>query len=193
MKKNTFVNINLNSFAMKKSTIILTWGMGTSIISIIYSQILYAMGMENSGLREISFLIIFFGLFIGTLMVRNKVNGGYLTYGEGFKAGFLMSLIITILGIIALSVDLQIHKDMIDRIIEARQIDMINSGVPPDQLEMRMNFVRHITTPKWMIIGGFVFFLVLNTIFSLVTAGLCTRKKPIFDDTEEVANTETNN
>jgi hypothetical protein len=132
---------------MKKSNVILMWGVGTSIISIIYSQILYAIKMENTGLREFGFLIIFVGLFIGTYMVRSKANGGYLTYGEGFKAGFMMSLIITILGVISLSIDLQIHKDMVDRIIEARQVDMINGGVPADQLEMRMDFVRRFTTP----------------------------------------------
>jgi hypothetical protein len=77
---------------MKKSTVILMWGGGTGLASVIFYQILYATGQENSGLRWLNMLILFLGLFIGTMKFRNNANGGYMTFGQGFKTGLFNGL-----------------------------------------------------------------------------------------------------
>jgi len=176
---------------MKKSTAIILWGVITGVVSIIFSQILYATGQDNSGLKWFSMLILFLGIFIGTMQYRNKANEGYLTFGQGFKAGFLMAIIITVLTTIAMLVDLQIHPEMIDKILELKQTDMVNQGLPQDQIDMRMHYVRLFTTPIVMSILFIFFELLFGAILSLITAGLCTRNKPIFDNTNETPGTDT--
>ena len=172
---------------MKKSTAILIWGGGTGLTSVIFYQILYATGQENSGLRWFNMLILFLGLFIGTMQFRNKVNGGYLTYGQGYKAGMLMVLVITLLATIATVIDLQLHPDFIDKIISQARDNMINKGMSEDQIEMSLKYTRMFTTTPMLIIFTILGSLFGGAIFCLITAGLCTRKKPIFDDANDVS------
>ena len=172
---------------MKKSTVILMWGGATGLTSVIFYQILYATGQEDSGLRWINILIVFLGLFIGTMKVRDKANGGYLTFGEGYKAGFLMVLIGTLLTLIATVIDLQLHPDFIDKIIAKSRDGMINKGMTEDQIEISLKYVRMWTTTPLIILFTVIGSVFFGAIISLITAGICTRKKPIFDDANEVS------
>ena len=176
---------------MKKSTAILIWGGIPGITSVIFYQVLYATGQENSDIRWFNLLILFLGLFIGTMQYRNKVNGGYLTFGEGFKAGMLMVLIITLLATIATIVDLQLHPDFMDKILAQSRDRMINRGMSEDQIEMNMKYTKMFTTAPMIVIFTIVGSLFGGAIFSLITAGLSTRKKPIFDDANEMPGNET--
>ncbi len=176
---------------MKKSTVILIWAAITGIVSVIFYRILYATGQEDSALRNFNYLIIFLGLFIGTIQYRNKANGGFLTFGEGYKAGILMTLIITVIVSVAFFVDLQIHPDLVDKIRDKAQTDMINNGVSADQIEMRMKYTRMFTTPAVLLSFAVVGTIITGAIFSLITAGISTKKKPIFDDDIVVPGNET--
>lgn len=178
---------------MKKSTLILMWGAITGVASTLFYQTLYATGQEDSGLRWLNMLILFLGLFIGTMQVRNKANGGYLTFGEGFKTGFLMVLVIMVITTIATIINLQMHPDYIDKILAQARDNMINKGYSEDQIEMGMKYTKMWTTPTMILVFTVVGSLLGGAIFSLITAGLNTKKKPIFDDANEVPNTESNN
>ncbi|HTB32903.1 MAG TPA: DUF4199 domain-containing protein [Bacteroidia bacterium] len=178
---------------MKKSNVILMWGAITGIALVIFFQILKATGQEDSGFKWLNVLIMFLGLFIGTMQFREKANGGYLTFGQGYKTGFLMVLIITLLAVISTIVDLQIHPDFIDKILEQAKTNMINKGMPDDQIEIGMHYTRMFTTPVWIVVWVVIFDLLFGAILSLITAGINVKRKPIFDETDEVTNTETNN
>ena len=175
---------------MKKSTVILMWGGGTGIISVIFYQILYATAQENSPLRWLNLLILFLGLFIGTMQFRNKVNGGYLSFGEGFKTGFLTVLLITAITLIATIIDMEfLHPDFIDKIL-AQSRDSMNKGMTEDQIEIGMHYTKMWTTPLMIILFTIIGSIIGGAIFSLITAALCTRKKPIFDDADEVSDND---
>jgi hypothetical protein len=101
-----------------------------------------------------------------------------------------MVLIITVLTTIATAVDLQLHPDFIDKILAQSRDNMINKGMPEDQIEMSMKYVAMWTTPFMIILFTLLGSLVGGAIFSLITAGLNTKKKPIFDDANEVSPNE---
>jgi hypothetical protein len=191
-KRNTFVNINLISLSMKKSTVILMWGLITGIVSAIFFQILKATGQDDSGLRWINVLIMFSGLFVGTMQYRDKANGGYLTFGEGFKAGFFMVLIVTLLAITATLVDMQMHPDFIDKVLDQARTNMINKGLPADQIDISMEYVKKFTTPVWIVASVVILELFFGAILSLITAAISIKKKPMFEDANEMPTNETN-
>jgi hypothetical protein len=178
---------------MKKSTVILVWGAGTGIVIAAFYQILKATGQENSGLTWISLLLLFLGLFIGTRQFRDKANEGYLTFGQGFKTGFLMVLVITLIAVIAAIIDMQLHPDFIDKILEKSRDNMVNKGMTDEQIEVGMHYTKMFTTPAWIVIWLVGFYLFFGAILSLITAGISTKAKPIFDDANETPTNETNN
>jgi hypothetical protein len=178
---------------MKKSTVILMWGAITGIALIIFYQILKATGQENSGFKWVNVLIMFGGLFMGTMQYRDKANGGYLTYGQGYKAGILMVLILTLFAIVSTIIDLQMHPDFVEKILDQARTNMINKGLPADQIEISMHYTQMFTTPTWIVIWVILFDVFFGAILSLITAAISMRKKPIFDDAEQMPNTETIN
>jgi uncharacterized membrane protein YkvI len=175
---------------MKKSTVIWLWGGGTGIVSVIFYQLLYATGSENSPVKWISLLILFLGIFVGTMQYR-KANEGYLTYGQGFKAGFFMISIYVVISLIATAINLQLHPDYVDKMLEQTRNNMINSGASEDQIDMTIAITRKWLTPTMMIISGLLGGLIFGCIVSLITAGLCTKKKPIFEENFPTTNTDT--
>ncbi len=175
---------------MKKSTVIWLWGGATGVVSVIFYQLLYATSQEDSQLRWFNVLIMFLGLFIGTMMYRNKANGGYLTFGEGFKAAFLMTLILAVIMVIATALDFVLHPDMIDKMLEKAKNDMINQGRTDEQIEVGMHYVKMFSTIPMIILFVLIGELFFGAILSLISAGLCTRKKPMFDEVNEVPGDE---
>ena len=97
-----------------------------------------------------------------------------------------MVLIGTVLSLIATIIDLQLHPDFIDKIIAQSRDGMINKGMSEDQIEMSLKYVRMWTTTPMIILFTILGSLVFGAIISLITAGINTKKKPIFDDTNEV-------
>ena len=95
--------------------------------------------------------------------------------------------------IISTIVDLQMHPDFIDKILEQAKTNMINKGMPEDQIEISMHYTQKFVTPVWIVIWVVIFDVFFGAVLSLITAGICVKKKPFFDDSEEVTTTETNN
>ncbi len=126
---------NRNSIMMKRSNVILVWGIGTGLATVAFSQIISATGHEEIG-REVFQLpdIIFRVIHSGTMKVRDKANGGYISYGQGFKVGFLITLIIAGISVIAFIIDMQIHPGLIDKIREHAQDRLVNKGSTNSQV-----------------------------------------------------------
>lgn len=173
---------------MKKSTVIIIWGVITSLASILYGIFLNMQGLSLSGWHYINLLIVFMGFFVGTYQYREKANGGYLTYGQGYVAGLMFTAIITVLSVISLLITLKIEPDLGDKLLNQLQIQLVNKGLTEEQINMVMKMYSKSFTPAGMITYSIIGNIFIGTILSLITAGLNTKKKPIFDDTEMPGN-----
>lgn len=176
---------------MKKSTTIWLWGLITGIVSILFYQVLYSTGTEDTGVRWFNMLILFLGLFIGTMQYR-KANGGYLTYGQAYKAGFLILLIIAVLSTIAAIANIELHPDYIDKILAQSRDNMINKGMTDDQIQAGMKVARLFTSAPILTLLVLFSVLFFGAILCLITSGLCTRNKPMFEDTTNMPGNNTN-
>ncbi|HXB13849.1 MAG TPA: DUF4199 domain-containing protein [Bacteroidia bacterium] len=167
---------------MKKSSVILMWGVITALSSIVYYWITNISGVPNKSMQWIGYIIFFAGLLVGTLQYRNKANGGYVSFGEGYKVGILMTLIIAVLGTINFLVFLQVHPDFPTKILEQSRIDMVNKGMTTDQMDMAMKYTSKFLTPQMMIIFGLVGQIIGGAILSLLSAGISAKNKPLIED-----------
>jgi Protein of unknown function (DUF4199) len=166
---------------MKKSTIILMWGAITGVANSLFYQFRNIADNPTTSLRYISYLIMFAGLLVGTLQYR-KANGGYLSFGEGYKAGILMTLIIAVISTISLAIFLQTHPGFMDKILAQTQAMYVNKGMSSDQIETAMSYARKFTSPAVMTLFGFIGGILTGAIVSLLSAGISIRKKPLIDE-----------
>jgi len=163
---------------MKKSTVIIVWGLITGIASSVFYLFLNMSDNMNSGLSYISWIIIFAGLLVGALQYR-KANNGHLTFGEGYTAGILMTLIIAVIGTISFFIYLNGHPDFSQKMMDMQRTKMVNKGMSEDQIEMAMKMASKFMSSTSMIIFGFFGSIVTGAILSLLSSGITMKKPPI--------------
>jgi Protein of unknown function (DUF4199) len=178
---------------MKKSTVILMWGGITAIACAIHKAILVWEEISISGWAYFNFLIFFLGLFIGIRQYREKVNNGYLKFGQGYVVSLLMTLIVTIVGLINVIITLQIIPDLGDRLQNELTIRLVNSGLSQDTIDKIMSSKSNGFTPKMIIINSLLGNLIIGAILGLIATGINTKLKPLFDDTNDANTNEINN
>jgi hypothetical protein len=167
---------------MKKSSAIIMWGVITALSSIVYYWVTNISGVPNKSTQWIGYIIFFAGLLVGTLQYRNKANGGYVSFGEAYKVGILMTLIIAVLGTINFLVFLQIQPDFPAKILEQSRIDMVNKGMSADQIDMGLKYASKFMTSQMMIIFGIIGQIIGGAILSLLSAGIAAKPKPLIEE-----------
>lgn len=167
---------------MKKSTVILMWGAITGLVNSAFYQVIDVANNPNRSVQYLAYLIIFGGLLAGTLQFRNKVNGGYVTFGEAYVVGILITLIIAAISTVNLAIFLQTHPGFQEKVIEQTRIQMVNKGMTQDQIDMALTYTRKFTTPTIMTIFGFIGGVMGGAVMALLSSGISVKKKPMFEE-----------
>jgi hypothetical protein len=147
----------------------------------LYSLVLFLLDVSyDSKLTYLSYLILAFGLFWAIFSYRNKQEGGFITYGEVFKYGFFVGLVISIIvGIYTFIYVKYINPGIIDDIMVKAEEDMLtrNPNMSDEQIEKGLSYVEMFTSPVIMAVFGFFGNLVASTVISLIIAIFAKRKK----------------
>ncbi|HTB06020.1 MAG TPA: DUF4199 domain-containing protein [Bacteroidia bacterium] len=167
---------------MTKTRVIIMWGIITGVVEIIFYQLLNLSGNTSGGLQSISYLILLGGLIGGMMQFRNKVNGGYATFGELYKVGMLMTLILSVITVAHLLIYMQINPGFIDKILDQARVNMVNKGMTDDQIKMGMHYTQMFTTPLMMSIFGFIGNIIGGAILGLLAAGILAKQKPFMEE-----------
>jgi hypothetical protein len=167
---------------MKKSTVILVWSLITSVLMSALSFALNSSDNTNKTLQYITFLIMFAGILVGIRQFRDKVNGGFGSFGELYKVGILMVLLIAVFSTLYFFVYLQVNPGFIDKIRTQAQADMVNKGMTSDQMEMGMKMMEKFTTPIAMLIFGLLGNIFFGAILGLLAAGISSKAKPFIEE-----------
>jgi hypothetical protein len=158
------------------------WGVITSVVNAIFYTILNGSDNPDSPMKWVSYIIFFLGLMMGTLQYRNKANGGFLSFGEGYKTGFLITLVISVLSTLYFFIYLQMHPDFITKMLEISKTKMINKGLTQDQIDMSMSYAKKFTSAPIMVVFGFVGNIIVGAILSLLSAGITAKAKPLIEE-----------
>jgi hypothetical protein len=167
---------------MKKLGIVSLWSIPITIISTGTFLMAYYMADKPSWIYTVvSYLLIAGCLLAAMFQFRNKVNGGYTSYGQAFVIGLLTTLLYSALTIIISAIFVKMHPDFIDKALAARQADMINSGVSENDMRKGLEAARGLFIPL-MIIFGFIFSLIIGIVLSLIMAAITNKPKPFIED-----------
>ncbi len=160
----------------------LNYGIMTGMVLIIYNVILYIFDLNlNKNLGYVVFVLILIGIIAGTKSLRDKIQGGTITYGRALGSGVLISTIAGIItGIYIYILMKHIDPDIIKNIYIQMEEEMLNKGLPEDQIEMAMNISKKFTTPGMMAILTPFNYAFLGLIFSLITSAFLKKKADPF-------------
>lgn len=167
---------------MKTSTMlkhVANYGLVAGLMLIAYSLFTYLIGQSlNKTLGYLSLVILAICLYIFSKQYRDKVNGGVLTYGQGFSVGLLVGIfagiLVTFFSVIELT---YIDPSLIDKQLDMIEQQLLAKGMSEDQVEMAISMSKKWMTPGLMFIGGILSFAFWSALISLITAAVL-RKNP---------------
>jgi len=167
-----------------KST--MTLGLITGLILIIYTLLLYATGnmlKPSFFLSTLNYLILIVGIVIGTRNYRDQSLGGYISYGKALGYGVVLCVFTGIVfGIFNYLLYEVIDPGLMEESMKVIQEEMLNQGLPADQVEAMSDMQSRFRTPFMMMIGSVFTYAFLGLIFSLVTSAFLKKEEPMFNE-----------
>ena len=137
----------------------------TALAMFIFSIILYITGMYlKSNVNLLTYIIMLAGLVFAVKDRRDKDLGGMISFGEGFKTGFLFCMITGVITVV--------FSLIMMNFIAPEMIGEILKGLPDDQVEMAMEWTRKFTSPIWITIWSLVSTAFFGAILSLIVAAI---------------------
>lgn len=157
----------------------LKWGLITGVALIIYSTILYTVGgMANTSLTMLVYVIIAALLTLGIREFK-KLNGGYLTIGEGVGLGALLSAVSGILSsaysvLYTTVIDPSVREQILNQ-VRAKMEDQGN--LTDEQIDQALEISQKFQTPGLQLIFGILGSILVGVIFSLIISAIMRHKK----------------
>jgi len=161
----------------------LTYGLYLGIALILFSLIMYLLDIDReSPIMYISYLVMAGGLFWAMISFRDKINGGFVSYGKAFGTGFWTGLFAAIIGSIFTYIYVtMIDPGMIDEILFKAEEQILESSpnMSDEQLDQALSMTEKFTSPIMITIWGFVANVIFATILSLIIAIFVKREGTI--------------
>jgi hypothetical protein len=113
---------------------------------------------------------------------RDEDLGGYISYGKSVGTGILISVFGgAIVGVFSIVLFTLIDPAMTERILDTARQQMIENGLPDDQVEQAVEISRQFLTPIWLFVFGLVGSAVVGLILSLIVSVFTKREASPFD------------
>ncbi|MCB2207593.1 MAG: DUF4199 domain-containing protein [Bacteroidetes bacterium] len=162
----------------------LSYGLYLGIALILFSLIMYLLDIDReSPIMYISYLVMAGGLFWAMISFRDKINGGFVSYGKAFGTGFWTGLFAAIIGAIFTYIYVtMIDPGMIEEILFDAEEEILNSGreMSDQEIEQGLNFTEKlVANPVALTIWSFVMNTFFATILSLIIAIFVKREGTI--------------
>jgi len=150
----------------------LNYGAILGIALVIYQTILYFAHLAtNNFMGMLSYLIVIAGIYLAARKFRDDFCSGSITYGRAL--GFSTLTIIFASFILAVFTYIQytiIDPGLIERILEIAEENMINQGMPEEQIDIAMTWAEKFTTPGVLTFNVFFGMVLIGVLISLITS-----------------------
>ena len=123
------------------------------------------------GFSYVNYALIIVGIVLATINFRDQEQGGSITYGRALGVGFLTTmfsgLVISLFSYLLYTV---IDPTLVEKSYAVMEEGYYNAGMSDDQIETAMNMVKRFSNPPMMALIGFLGYVFMGLIFSLVTS-----------------------
>ncbi|HRH67422.1 MAG TPA: DUF4199 domain-containing protein [Bacteroidia bacterium] len=112
-------------------------------------------------------LIVF--IVLGIKSYRDQDLGGHIGYGKSLGTGVLISIFGSIIsGAFTLIFFMFIAPEMIQKILDMSQQQLMDQGMSEDQITIAMEWTRKFMTPTWLFIGSVLGTTFMGFLLSLI-------------------------
>jgi len=165
----------------------LNWGLMLGIVLIIYSIIMYFLGLNlEKWVGWVSYIFMIGGVIYSTINYRDKEMGGYISYGQAVGFGTLVVLFAGIISAIYSYVQMTIiDTDIISKMLLMVEEELISKGLPDEQIEMAIEIQKKIFKPWLLFLMAIPGAAFSGVIISLITSIFLKKAAPETSFNEE--------
>ena len=157
-------------------------------VLIVFSLILFLLDVDHeSFLNYISYALLAVGLWWAINSYKKKLDGGFISYGTAFSAGFYAGLVASVIVAIYLYFYvLKINPGMIDEILLKAEEQMLdrNPDMTDEQIEQGLSLIQKIYSPGMFSVFGFIINVIASALISLIIAIFAKRENTGFNSAE---------
>ena len=162
-----------------------TYALALTISQAVFNLLLYFTGFQTEKLEIgqhagwISLLIMIVVLWLGIKAVREETPDKSLTYGQGFLAGFLISVFSSFMSAVYTFIHFKfVNPNFYDYQLEMIRAKWVKAGMSDTQMEQAEAMARKFMNPVISSIFSIVIVLLCGLIVSLILAAILKRAKP---------------
>ena len=174
---------NTTTPAVTPSSAGIRYGLLVGIITVIYSLILMATGMEQKPvLGFVTFAILIVGIVLAHKYFKQH-NGGFMSYGQGLGIATIMGAVIGTLS----SVFRYIYVNFVDTEYTQRTLDLTRAkletdGVSDEQIEQAMSMTaKFMPTGPISIVWGILASAFFGFLLALIISAFTKNARPEFE------------
>lgn len=168
------------------------YGLFLGIFSLLSGGLFYATGMteagENNPVQSVLSIAVMIVLFILAARDQKKRQGGYLSYGEGFKTMLGAGVISTLFSLIWVMILIYVlEPGYVDVILDNSYEQMMeqNPNMTDAEVEMALGMTEKFVSPGWMVIWILFGGILSSAFFAALMAMATSKKRPPFVATNE--------
>lgn len=161
----------------------LKWGMIYGIVSTIVNLI----PVITETAISIGFALIFVNIVIAFVFYIladrefKRLNGGQLTFGQGFKINMIAAVIAGVVRPLINYVYIKfIDTDYLDRLTRAMEEQWERQGLNEQQIEQARSFASGTTNPEAQLIFGILFVILGGLLWGSIAAAIQKKEEDEF-------------
>lgn len=163
----------------------LKYGLYTGVAFILVSLLFFALDLDtNSWLNTLTYVILIVGIILATLNYRNKLNGGYISYGKAVLTGFYVSIIVGVIMAIYIWIFYSyINPDGLKEIMDFTEQKLAEAGLSDEMIDQQMKMSSRFMQMPLLNISTLVGMAFWGTIISLITSAFLKKQDDSFNST----------
>lgn len=147
------------------------------LILIVFTILYSILDIDKETATGAVSLTIMFILCLWVVYDVRKNNGGFLSFKDGFKSGFIAMTGGGILNLIYYYLHITvIDEHFIDEMMQQRLDEMKQKGLAEETMQQSLAFIEKMNSPEIIILLGSVNVLVSSLFFALVAGAIFNKR-----------------
>tara|TARA_B110000908_G_C9988042_1_gene328483 strand:+ start:60 stop:572 length:513 start_codon:yes stop_codon:yes gene_type:complete len=165
---------------MSTKDIILKWGLIGGTATIILGLLSYLLAMSDSKIMQYAGVVLMLAVIVlGLFEYRDKLGGGFASFGELFKIGLMIGLIISVVSVIWSYIYMNfIDPELMGRILLKTEIELESRAMSDQDVKIAMEYTKKFMQPTYMAVVSLASTLFMSSIISVISALVIKNNKP---------------
>lgn len=164
---------------LSPTRVALKWGVILGISLMLVTLIMYLTDQGSNPWFGLLTLVAMVSVLVLSMQEYRKLNGGFMTYGEGFGIGALLSAV----GGLLSSLFNTFYNVVIDPSIQQRAFEQARErleeqgNLSDEQIDQALEISQKFQSPGFTFIAGVFGTIIMGAILSLIIAAIIRRNR----------------